>query len=94
MKRFGLDLNEPQSPFNHRYGFVFWFEDGLWTAKAPAVTGAYGIGVTALEAKDDLVQALETLSEHLKKSAENRKAAVCDRLVATWKTSKPTSRRK
>jgi Uncharacterized conserved protein len=93
-KSLGVDLNKSQRPFNHRYGFVFWFEDGLWTAKAPAVPGAYGIGVTALEAKDNLIQALEVLSEHLKKSGENMKAAVCDRLVATWKTLKPRPRRK
>lgn len=94
MKSLGVDLGKPQSPFNHRYTFVFWFEDGLWTAKAPAVPGAYGIGVTAQEAKDDLIQALEALSEHLKKSDENMKAAVCDRLVATWNTAKPRPRRK
>jgi uncharacterized protein with HEPN domain/predicted RNase H-like HicB family nuclease len=94
MKSLGVDLGKPQRPFNHRYTFVFWFEDGLWTAKAPAVPGAYGIGVTAQEAKDDLIQALEALSEHLKKSDENMKAAVCDRLVATWNTAKPRPRRK
>ena len=71
---------------NRRYGFVFWLEEGLWTARAPAVSGAYGVGATAVEAKDDLIQALEVLSECLKKSGEDEKAAVCDWLVKSWKT--------
>jgi hypothetical protein len=58
------------------------------------VSGAYGVGATAVEAKDDLIQALEALSEYLKKSDEKMKAAVCDLLVATWKTKKPGRRRK
>ena len=53
-----------------------------------------GVGPTAAAAKDDLVEALEALSEYLKKSGENRKAAVCDRLVATWKTSTGLGTRK
>ena len=87
-------LGNPQSRLNRRYGFVFWLEEGLWTARAPAVSGAYGVGATAVEAKDDLIQALEALSEYLKKSDEKMKAAVCDLLVATWKTKKPGRRRK
>jgi uncharacterized protein with HEPN domain/predicted RNase H-like HicB family nuclease len=84
--------DKPQTPYSHRYHFVFWLEDEIWSAKAPSVRGVYGVGPTAEEAKDDLVEALEALSEHLKKSGENRKAAVCDRLVASWKTK--TRRRK
>jgi uncharacterized protein with HEPN domain/predicted RNase H-like HicB family nuclease len=95
-ERLGLGPREdkPQAPYSHRYHFVFWLEDGIWSAKAPSVRGVYGVGPTAAAAKDDLVEALEALSEHLKKSGENRKAAVCDHLVATWKTSKPRPRRK
>ncbi len=84
--------DKPQAPYSHRYHFVFWLEDGIWSAKAPAVRGVYGVGPTAAAAKDDLVEALEALSEYLRKSGENRKAAVCDRLVASWKTK--TRRRK
>jgi uncharacterized protein with HEPN domain/predicted RNase H-like HicB family nuclease len=93
LKYLGLEPGNPQSRLNRRYGFVFWLEEGLWTARAPAVSGAYGVGATAVEAKDDLIQALEALSEYLKKSGENVKAAVCDLLVATWKTKKPRRRR-
>ena len=71
LKHLGLEPGNPQSRLNRRYGFVFWLEEGLWTAHAPAVSGAYGVGATAVEAKDDLVQALEVLSEYLKKSGEN-----------------------
>ena len=92
LKHLGLEPGNPQSRLNRRYGFAFWFEEGLWTARAPAVSGAYGIGVTALEAKDDLIQALGVLSEYLKKSGENVKAAVCDLLVTAWKTKKPRRR--
>ena len=84
LKHLGLEPGNPQSRLNRRYGFVFWFEEGLWTARAPAVSGAYGVGATAVEAKDDLIQALEVLSEYLKKSGENVKAAVCGRLVKAW----------
>jgi len=77
---------QPQVPLRVLAG------DEIWSAKAPSVRGVYGVGPTAEEAKDDLVEALEALSEHLKKSGENRKAAVCDRLVASWKTK--TRRRK
>ena len=94
LKYLGLEPGNPERRLNRRCGFVFWFEEGLWTAHAPAVSGAYGIGATALEAKDDLVEALETLSEYLKKSGEKTKAAVCRLLVASWKTSKPRQRRK
>jgi uncharacterized protein with HEPN domain/predicted RNase H-like HicB family nuclease len=84
--------DKPQTPDSHRYHFVFWLEDGIWSAKAPSVRGVYGVGPTAASAKDDLVEALEALSEYLRKSGENGKAAVCDRLVASWKTK--TRRRK
>ncbi|MGA7744119.1 MAG: HepT-like ribonuclease domain-containing protein [Polyangia bacterium] len=91
-KSLGVEPAKPQKPFNHRYDFVFWLEDGLWTAKAPSVRGTYGIGVTALEAKDDLVEALELLSLHTRESGEPKTAALCDRLVASWKNK--TRRRK
>ena len=84
--------DKPQTPYSHRYHFVFWLEDEIWSAKAPSVRSVYGVGPTAATAKDALVKALEALSEHLRKSGENRKAAVCDRLVASWKTK--TRRRK
>ena len=94
LKHLGLEPGNPQSRLNRRYGFVFGLEEGLWTARAPAVSGASGVGATAVEAKNDLIQALEVLSEYLKKSGENTKAAVCDLLVFAWKTSKPRPRRK
>jgi uncharacterized protein with HEPN domain/predicted RNase H-like HicB family nuclease len=93
LKHLGLEPGNPERRLNRKYGFVFWFEEGLWTAHAPAVPGAYGVGATALEAKDDLTQALGTLSEHLEKSGEKTKAAVCRLLVVTWKTKKPRPRR-
>ena len=53
---------------------------------APPIQGVYGIGPTVTAAKDDLIEALKAMSEHLKKSGENRKAAVCNRLVKAWET--------
>jgi uncharacterized protein with HEPN domain/predicted RNase H-like HicB family nuclease len=91
LKHLGLEPGNPQGRLNRRFAFVFWFEEGLWTARAPAVSGAYGVGATAVEAKDDLIQAFEALSEYLKKSGEKMKAAVCDLLVTAWK--KPRRRR-
>jgi uncharacterized protein with HEPN domain/predicted RNase H-like HicB family nuclease len=93
LKHLGLEPGNPQSRLNRRYGFVFWLEEGLWTARAPAVSGAYGVGATAAAAKDDLVEALEALSEYLERSGEKMKAAVCDLLVTAWKTKKPRPRR-
>jgi uncharacterized protein with HEPN domain/predicted RNase H-like HicB family nuclease len=93
-KRLGLAPrgDKPQAPYSHRYHFVFWLEDGLWSAKAPTVRGVYGVGVTAEEAKRDLVEALKVMSEHLKSEGERRKAAACDRLVSAWK-AKPGRRK-
>ena len=78
--------NKPQAPYSHRHHFVFWLEDGIWSAKAPSVRGVYGVGPTAAAAKDDLVEALKAMSEHLEDVGESKKAAVCDRLVKAWKT--------
>jgi len=83
---------KPQTPFSHRYHFVFWLEDEIWSAKAPTVRGGYGVGPTAEEAKRDLVEALKVMSEHLKSEGERRKAAACDRLVSAWK-AKPGRRK-
>ncbi len=87
-KRLGLapSGNKPQTPYSHRYHFCFWLEDGLWSAKTPAIRGVYGVGVTAEKAKRDLVEALQTMADYLKKTGENRKAAACNRLVKAWKT--------
>jgi uncharacterized protein with HEPN domain/predicted RNase H-like HicB family nuclease len=86
-KRLGLGPigNKPQTPYSHRYHFVFWLEDEIWSAKAPTVRGVYGVGPTAEKAKDSLVEALKLMSES---EGEGRKAAVCNRLVAAWKTGK------
>ena len=78
--------DKPQTPYSHRYHFVFWLEDGLWSAKTPTVRGVYGVGVTAEKAKRDMVEALQTMADYLKKTGENRKAAACNRLVKAWKT--------
>ena len=75
---------KPQTPYGHRYHFVFWLEDGIWSAKAPSVRGVYGVGPTAEKAKRDLVEALKTMAEYLKDEGESRKAAVCGRLVKAW----------
>jgi predicted RNase H-like HicB family nuclease len=74
--------------------FVFWEEEGIWSAVAPSVQGVYGTGSTVTAARDDLIEALMTMSEYLTGKGESRKAAVCDRLVKAWKTSKPRQRRK
>ncbi len=66
--------------------FVFWEEEGIWSAVAPSVQGVYGTGSTVTAAKDDLVEALKTMSEYLDSKGESRKAAVCGRLVKAWKT--------
>ena len=86
--------DKPQTPYSHRYHFVFWLEDEIWSAKAPSVRGVYGVGPTAEEAKDDLLDALKSLSDHLEDVGERKKAAVCGRLAKAWKTSKPRQRRK
>ena len=87
-KRLGLapSGNKPQTPYSHRYHFCFWLEDGLWSAKTPTIRGVYGVGVTAEKAKRDLVEALQTMADYLKKTGESRKAAACNRLVKAWKT--------
>jgi uncharacterized protein with HEPN domain/predicted RNase H-like HicB family nuclease len=74
--------------------FVFWEEKGIWSAVAPPIQGVFGIGPTVTAAKDDLVEALKAMSDHLEDVGESKKAAVCDRLVKSWKTSKPRQRRK
>ena len=61
-------------------------EDGLWSAKTPTIRGVYGVGVTAEKAKRDMVEALQTMADYLKKTGESRKAAACNRLVKAWKT--------
>jgi predicted RNase H-like HicB family nuclease len=78
--------DKPQAPYSHRYDFALWLEDEIWSAKAPSVRGVYGVGPTAEEAKNDLVEALKAMSEHLEDVGERRKAAVCGRLVKAWKT--------
>lgn len=78
--------DKPQTPYSHRYHFVFWLEDEIWSAKAPSVRGVYGVGPTAEKAKDDLVEALKAMAEYLAGKGEGRKAAVCGRLVKAWKT--------
>ena len=68
--------------------FVFWEEEGIWSAVAPPIQGVYGTGPTVTAAKDDLVEALKTMSEYLEETGEGKKAADCGRLVAAWKTGK------
>lgn len=68
--------------------FVFWEEEGIWSAVAPPIQGVYGIGPTVTAAKDDLVEALKAMSDHLEDAGENKKAAVCARLVGAWKAKK------
>jgi predicted RNase H-like HicB family nuclease len=80
--------DKPQAPYSHRYHFVFWLEDEIWSAKAPSVRGVYGVGPTAEEARDDLVEALKAMSDHLEDVGESKKAAVCGRLVKAWQRRK------
>jgi len=68
--------------------FVFWEEEGIWSAVAPPVQGVYGTGPTVTAAKDDLVEALKTMADYLESVGEGKKAAECGRLVAAWKTGK------
>ena len=76
--------------------FVFWEEEGIWSAVAPPIPGVYGIGPTVTAAKDDLVEALKVMANYLKEAGEGKKAADCGRLVEAWKTKtrrrKPSSR--
>jgi predicted RNase H-like HicB family nuclease len=68
--------------------FVFWEEKGIWSAVAPPIQGVFGIGPTVTAAKDDLVEALKAMFDHLEDVGESKKAAVCGRLVKAWKTKK------
>jgi predicted RNase H-like HicB family nuclease len=70
--------------------FVFWEEDGIWSAVAPPVQGVYGTGPTVTAAKDDLIEALKAMAEYLESVGEGKgkKAAECNRLVKAWKTKK------
>ena len=67
--------------------FVFWEEEGIWSAVAPSVQGVYGTGPTVTAAKDDLVEALKTMADYLEEigEGEGEKAADCNRLVKAWK---------
>ena len=74
--------------------FVFWEEKGIWSAVAPSIQGVYGVGPTVTAAKDDLVEALKAMSDHLEDVGENKKAAVCGRLVGAWKAKKAKKAKK
>jgi len=67
--------------------FVFWQEEGIWSAVAPPVQGVYGTGPTVTAAKNDLIEALKTMAEYLESVGEGKgkKAAECGRLVRAWK---------
>ncbi|MGB8293845.1 MAG: HepT-like ribonuclease domain-containing protein [Polyangia bacterium] len=65
--------------------FVFWEEEGIWSAVAPSVQGVYGTGPTVTAAKDDLVEALKAMAGYLEEIGEGKKAADCGRLVKAWK---------
>lgn len=54
---------------------VIWEEDGVWTAHAPSVPGAYGLGSTPAEAKRDLTEALELMSDYLATVGEDLPSA-------------------
>lgn len=67
-----------------QYDILLWRDEGIWTAHAPSVPGAYGIGRTPKAAKADLAGALRELATYLK--SRNRKlprpfAARCDRVA-------------
>ncbi len=47
----------------------------MWTAHAPSVPGAYGLGATPAEAKRDLTCALELLSDYLAEVGEDLPSA-------------------
>ena len=67
--------------------FVFWEEEGIWSAVAPSIQGVYGTGPTVTAAKDDLIEALKAMAEYLEEiGEEGEKAADCGRLVRAWKT--------
>jgi len=68
--------------------FVFWEEEGIWSAVAPPVQGVFGTGPTVTAAKDDLVASLKVMASYLKSVGEGKKAAECDRLVRAWKIKK------
>lgn len=40
------------------YPYMAWKEGGVWTAHAPAIPGAYGLGATQREAASDLREAI------------------------------------
>ena len=52
------------------YDYVTWSEDGMWASHAPSVPGVYGLGDTALEAEEDLVEAMEAMSLYLSEVGE------------------------
>jgi uncharacterized protein with HEPN domain/predicted RNase H-like HicB family nuclease len=69
--------------------FVFWQEEGIWSAVAPPVQGVYGTGPTVTSARDDLIEALKAMAEYLEEiGEEGEKAADCGRLVKAWKSKK------
>jgi predicted RNase H-like HicB family nuclease len=49
---------------------VMWEEGGVWTAHAPSVPGAYGLGATPEASRKDLTAALELMSEYLHEVGE------------------------
>jgi len=51
-----------------KYDVVTWEEEGTWTAHAPAISGAYGLGATPEEAEEDLVEAANLLFEDMAKA--------------------------
>ena len=42
----------------------------MWTSHAPSVPGVYGLGDTAAEAEEDLVEAMELMFSYLDKVGE------------------------
>ncbi len=58
------------------YKYLAWKEGPAWTAHAPAIPGAYGVGRSRAEAVKDLGEMIELLGSYLHEVGEPMPKAV------------------
>ena len=53
-----------------RYDLIVWKDEGVWTAHSPSISGVYGVGTTAREAKADFAAAATEMLDYLDEIGE------------------------